>query len=187
MLPNEEENYSSLSYSIKLFKNSHCVLHLTIWLLTHGLIYAINLHPLSNHAICVTWVHVVGDFCHITCLSQAVLWHPTLGASKNVKFRLSWNSTKFDVVARFCETIPIVKSVSLSEIKKNSGFLLKLPFFRKLEFSRILQFPNTIIRTTFRLNSIFISLQKNSLFGQPSDFFYFSCTHTYYSRVPRCI
>ena len=40
----------------------------------------------------------------------------TLGASKNVKFRLSRNSTKFDVVARFCETIPIVKFVSSSEI-----------------------------------------------------------------------
>ena len=33
------------------------------------------------------------------------LRHPTPGASKNVKFRLSQNSTKFDVVARFCETI----------------------------------------------------------------------------------
>ena len=27
-------------------------------------------HPLSTHATCVTWVHVVGDFCHITCLSN---------------------------------------------------------------------------------------------------------------------
>ena len=27
-------------------------------------------HPLSNLATCVTWVHVVGDFCHITCLSN---------------------------------------------------------------------------------------------------------------------
>ena len=41
---------------------------------------------------------------------------PTPHASKNVKFRLSQNSTKFDVVARFCETIPTVKSVSSSEI-----------------------------------------------------------------------
>ena len=38
------------------------------------------------------------------------------GASKNVKFRLSWNSTKFNVVARFRKTIPTVKSVSSSEI-----------------------------------------------------------------------
>ena len=38
------------------------------------------------------------------------------GASKNVKFRLSRNSTKFDMVARFRETIIMVKSVSSSEI-----------------------------------------------------------------------
>ena len=35
---------------------------------------------------------------------------------KTCKLRLSQNSTKFDVVARFCETIPTVKSVSSSEI-----------------------------------------------------------------------
>ena len=27
-------------------------------------------HPLSNLATCVTRVHVVGDFCHITCISN---------------------------------------------------------------------------------------------------------------------
>ena len=59
---------------------------------------------------------------------KPVLRHPTPGASKNVKFRLSWNSTKFDVVARFHETIPTVKSVSSSNIYKNIGFLPKLPF-----------------------------------------------------------
>ena len=42
--------------------------------------------------------------------------HITLDASKNVKFRLSRNSTKFNVVARFRETIPTVKSVLSSEI-----------------------------------------------------------------------
>ena len=35
---------------------------------------------------------------------------------KTCKFRLSRNSTKFDVVVRFRETILMVKSVSLSEI-----------------------------------------------------------------------
>ena len=35
----------------------------------------------------------------------------TFGASESVKFRMSWNSTKFDVVARFRETISMVKSV----------------------------------------------------------------------------
>ena len=66
----------------------------------------------------------------------------TPGASKNVKFQLSRNSTKFDVVARFRETIPTVKSVSSSEIYKNSIFLTEitiLHFFRKLEFSQVLQ------------------------------------------------
>ena len=42
----------------------------------------------------------------------------TFDALKNVKFRLSRNSTKFNVVARFRETIPTVKSVLSSEIKK---------------------------------------------------------------------
>ena len=73
-------------------------------------------HPLTNHATCVTWVHVVDDFCHITCPSHAVLRHLAPGALKNMKFRLSRNSTKFDVVARFRETIPMVKSVLSSEI-----------------------------------------------------------------------
>ena len=42
--------------------------------------------------------------------------HIPLRASKNVKFRLSQNSMKFDVVARFHETIPTVESVSSFEI-----------------------------------------------------------------------
>ena len=42
----------------------------------------------------------------------------TLGALKYVKFLLSRNSIKFDVVARFHETIITVKPVWSSEIKK---------------------------------------------------------------------
>ena len=45
------------------------------------------------------------------------------------------------MIARFRETISTVKSVSPSEIYKNSGFSIEitiLPFFRKLEFSRVL-------------------------------------------------
>ena len=38
-----------------------------------------------------------------------------LRASKNVKFRLFRNLTKFDMVARFHETIPTVKFVSSSK------------------------------------------------------------------------
>ena len=71
------------------------------------------------------------------------VFRTTLGASKNMKFLLSRNSTKFNVVARFRETIPTVKSVSSSEIYKNFEFFTEITvllFFRKLEFSRILQF-----------------------------------------------
>ena len=40
----------------------------------------------------------------------------TLGASKNVEFRLSWNLMKFDGVTSFRETIPMVKFVLLFDI-----------------------------------------------------------------------
>ena len=56
---------------------------------------------------------------------------------KMCKFRLSRNSTKFDMVAIFRETIPTVKSVLSSEIYKNFGFLPKLsfwPFFENWNF-----------------------------------------------------
>ena len=73
-------------------------------------------HPLSNLATCVTRVHVVGDLWSHHISLRPILQHPTHRASKNIKFRLSWNSTKFDVVARFHETIPTMKSISSSEI-----------------------------------------------------------------------
>ena len=57
---------------------------------------------------------------------------------KTCQLRLSRSSTKFDVLARFCETIPTVKSVSSSEIwRLNFGFLIEITishFFQKLEF-----------------------------------------------------
>ena len=95
-------------------------------------------HPPTNHATCVTWVHVVGDFCHITCPSQAVLRHPTLDASKNVKFRLSQNSTKFDMVARFRETIPTVKPFRHPRSRKFLGFSRN---YRFTLFQKIRIFP----------------------------------------------
>ena len=69
---------------IKHFHNSQCVHFVLIFDTLHNLGH--SSHPLTNHATCVTWVHVVGDFYHITCLSRAVLRHSTLGASKNMKF-----------------------------------------------------------------------------------------------------
>ena len=63
---------------------------------------------------------------------------------KTCKFRLSRNSTKFDVLARFRERIPIVKSISSSDLEnkfqifnRNYNFVTEitiLPFFQKLEF-----------------------------------------------------
>ena len=69
--------------------------------------------------------------------------HPTPDASKNVKFRLSRNPTKFDGVTRFREKNSMVKSVSSSEIYKILDFQPKLPFYpfsKKLNFSRILHY-----------------------------------------------
>ena len=68
--------------------------------------------------------------------------HPTPDASKNMKFRLSENPTKFDEVTIFHETNSTVKSVLSSEIYKIFGFQPKLPFYHFLEnlnFSPVLQ------------------------------------------------
>ena len=53
--------------------------------------------------------------CHVASPNLAMC-HPTLHASTNVKSRPPRNSTKFDVVAKFHETISTEKSVSSSEI-----------------------------------------------------------------------
>ena len=53
--------------------------------------------------------------CHVASPNYTMC-HPTPHASKNVKSRLPRNPTKFDVVARFRETISMKESVSLSEI-----------------------------------------------------------------------
>ena len=74
---------------------------------------------------------------HCEPLNTCHISRVTLGVSKNVKFLLSRNSTKFDVVIRYRETIPTVKSVSSSEIYKNFGFLIEitvLPFFENSNF-----------------------------------------------------
>ena len=51
---------------IKLLFNSHHVPSSRF--LTLGTIYAVRFYHLSNLATCVIRVHVIGDFCHITCL-----------------------------------------------------------------------------------------------------------------------
>ena len=59
--------------------------------------------------------------------THGAIWHHakcplTHRVSKSVKFSLSQNPTKFDKVARFYEMIPMMKSVSSSEISKISRF-----------------------------------------------------------------
>ena len=64
--------------------------------------------------------------CHIsnisTCYKLLSSHHMSFYGTRNAmprktcQLRLSRNSTKFDVVARFCETIPTVKSILSSEI-----------------------------------------------------------------------
>ena len=54
--------------------------------------------------------------CHVASPNYTMCQYSTLHVSKNVKSRLPGNPTKFDVVARFRETISTEESVSSSEI-----------------------------------------------------------------------
>ena len=73
-----------------------------------------------------TWC---GTSCHLS------FTHFSNCLEIRVNSRLSQNLTKSDMVARFRETIPTVKSVSSSETYKNSGFLLN--FYRSTILSKI--------------------------------------------------
>ena len=53
----------------------------------------------------------------------------TLGVSKNVKFRLSRNSTKFTMVARLRETNSMARSVFHPRSRKIPDLQPKLPFY----------------------------------------------------------
>ena len=91
---------------------------------------------------CLLLHHSCGDppWFHVAP-THGVIWHhakchTTPHTSKNVKFRLSRNPTKFDIVVKFRETIPTVTSVSSSEIYQFSRFsqsskITILPFFEK--------------------------------------------------------
>ena len=84
--------------------------------------------------------------CHVASPNHTMC-HPTPHASKNVKFRLPRNPMKFDVVARFREMISTEKSVSSSEIRKNSGYSTEitiLPFIQKFGFSEV---SHTVLQT----------------------------------------
>ena len=81
---------------------------------THMACHVSHMHAFAMH--CDTWLamchHMVG---HVSS-TWLVMCRPTRVSSKYVKFRLSQNSTKFDWVANFHETIPTVQSVLSSEI-----------------------------------------------------------------------
>ena len=55
-----------------IIKHSHNSLRVpSLGFLTLGTISAIHFHHLSSLVTCVKRVHVIGDFCHITCLSNS--------------------------------------------------------------------------------------------------------------------
>ena len=56
------------SFVLFLINNSNNVIHVpSLGFLTLGTIPAVHFHRLSNLVTSVTRVHVIGDFCHITC------------------------------------------------------------------------------------------------------------------------
>ena len=107
-----------------------------IWVITHMLSHhwlawipcplcpsTLDFHPMASCHMSTHGPHLSScltnpahDMWHLLSHSKCDTCPAPLGVSKNVKFRLSRNLAKFDVVARFHETIPMVKSVSSSEI-----------------------------------------------------------------------
>ena len=96
---------------------------------------------------------------------KPVLRHPTLGALKNVNFLLSRNSTKFDMLTRFHETILTVKSsFCIRDLEKFriSTKITILPFFRKLEFSQVLHPMQTRSKSGFFKPRVYATSHLNS-------------------------
>ena len=95
--------------------------------------------------------------CQVSCI--------TLGASKNMKFQLSRNSTKFDVVARFHKTIPTVSPLRHLKSRKNLDFpteITILPFLRKIEFSRVVH--SSPLKRISSQNSTHIHIESHAYF-----------------------
>ena len=84
---------------------------ITTWLnMSHGIISPMWLNV--SHSFMPSVIHLN---CHVAS-SNLAMCHPIPHASKNVESRPPRNSTKFDVVAKFRETISTEKSISSSEI-----------------------------------------------------------------------
>ena len=115
-----------------------CHTHRLPCIVTHGLPCVTHMarHVSPHGSPCVTtWLAM----CHHMVLHVSYTWlamcRPTRVSSKYVKFRLSRNSTKFDWVANFHETIPRMQSVLSSKIYKNPNF--SPDYFGKLPFCPI--------------------------------------------------
>ena len=80
--------------------------------------------------------------CHVASPNLAMC-HSTPHASKNVKSRRPRNPTKFDVVAKFRETISTEKWFCHPRSRKIPDFYRNYDFalFEKLKFSRVLHSP----------------------------------------------
>ena len=81
---------------------------------THMACHVSHMHAFAMH--CDTWLAMCHHMVRHVSSTGLVMCRPTHVSSKYMKFRLSRNSTKFDWVANFHETIPTVQSVLSSEI-----------------------------------------------------------------------
>ena len=97
--------------------------------------------------------------CHVTSPNIAMC-HPTPHVSKNVKFRLPQNPMKFDVVAKFRETISTEVSVRHLKSRNISVFQLKLLFYLLSKIMDFLGFHSLCVRT--RLTNIKVNMESLS-------------------------
>ena len=103
------------------FPHTTCVVHelspyslIYLFLFYDITFHVANCEPhIQVHHMALPSVTLLG--CHLAS-PNCTMCHPTPHASQNVKPRLPRNPMKFDVVARFCETISTEKSASSSEI-----------------------------------------------------------------------
>ena len=105
-----------MTSSLTWLNVSHGI-HATMWLnVSHSFLFPhmANCEPfIQVDHMALPSVTLLG--CHVASPNLAMC-HPTPHASKNVKSRPPQNPTKFDVVAKFLETISMEKSVSSSEV-----------------------------------------------------------------------
>ena len=104
--------FNILSYY--LINNSHNSIHVLKSWIFYTWHYLGHLFPSSLYSCNMCHMSI----CYICLLSHPMSFYGTRYPvpGKTYKFRLPRNSNKFNIVAKFHETIPTVKSVSSSEI-----------------------------------------------------------------------